>query len=106
MWWLAERYLIHRYKGSQTEARMVINLIRFIDLGKQIALDPDDPEWRREFTFYDTITASFLRFDGQSVFDSLEDLIEQMDDCDAVYMKRITSLIPSWVPRGKPTLNR
>ena len=81
-------------------------MIRFIDLGKQIALDENDPDWHREFAFYDTITASFLRFDGQSVFDSVEDLLEQMDDFDAAYMKRITSLIPKWVPRGKPTINR
>ncbi len=81
-------------------------MIRFIDLGKQIALDENDPDWSREFCFYDTITASFLRFDGQSVFDSVEDLLEQMDDEDAAFMKRITSLIPKWVPRGKPTINR
>lgn len=81
-------------------------MIRFIDLGKQIALDPNDPEWHREFCFYDTCTASFLRFDGQSIFDSLEDLIEQMDDEDPAYMKRITSLIPSWVPKRKGTIIR
>jgi hypothetical protein len=81
-------------------------MIRFIDLGKQIALDENDPDWPREFAFYDTCMAQFLSFDGQSIFDSLEDLLEQMDDEDAAYMKRITSLIPKWVPRGKPTINR
>ena len=81
-------------------------MIRFIDLGKQIAVDPEDPEWNREFCFYDTITASFLRFDGQSIFESWEDLLEMMDDEDPAYMKRITSLIPQWVPRGKPTISR
>lgn len=79
-------------------------MIRFIDLGRQIALDESDPEWPREFAFYDTLQASFLSFDGQSVFDSHEDLIEQMDDVESSYMKRIISLIPEWVPRGKPTL--
>ena len=81
-------------------------MIRFVDLGKQIAVDENDPDWHREFCFYDTISASFLRFDGQSVFESWEDLLEQMDDEDPAFMKRITSLIPNWVPRGKPTINR
>jgi hypothetical protein len=81
-------------------------LIRFIDLGKQIALDENDPDWLREFCFYDTCTATFLRFDGQSVFDSWEDLLEQMDEEDHAYMKRVTSLIPAWVPRGKKTMVR
>jgi hypothetical protein len=81
-------------------------VIRFIDLGKQIAVHEDDPDWKRQFAFYDTCGASFLTFDGQSIFDSYEDLAEQMEDEDAVYKKRITSLIPAWVPRGKPTTTR
>lgn len=81
-------------------------MIRFIDLGKQIALDETDPEWSRQFCFYDTCCAQFLYFDGQCIFDSWEDLIEQMDDSDAAYMKRITGLIPHWVPRGKRTMVR
>jgi hypothetical protein len=81
-------------------------MIRFIDLGKQLSAFVDDPKWSREFAFYDTITASFLRFDGQSVFESWEDLLEMLDDHDAAYVKQVTSLIPDWVPRGKPTLNR
>lgn len=81
-------------------------MIRFIDLGKQIALDENDPEWPREFCFYDTLQASFISFDGQQIFDSVEDLLEQMDDSDANYMRRVTSIIPAWVPRGKPTINR
>jgi hypothetical protein len=81
-------------------------MIRFIDLGKQLALDESDPEWSREFCFYDTIQAEFLSFEGQQVFESWEDLLEQIDDGDAAYLRRITSLIPTWVPKGKPTLNR
>jgi hypothetical protein len=81
-------------------------MIRFIDLGKQIATDPDDPEWMREFAFYDTCIAQFLSFDGRQVFDSREDLLEQMDDEDAVYMKRIIGLIPSWVPKSSKTTVR
>ena len=79
-------------------------MIRFIDLGKQIATGPHDPEWPREFAFYDTLEAKFISFAGQSVFDSHDDLIEQMDDLEAAYVKRIMGLIPEWVPRVKPTL--
>lgn len=79
-------------------------MIRFIDLGKQLALDENEDR-SRDFCFYDTIQAKFLVFGGQSIFDSWEDLLEQMDDAESGYMKRITSLIPKWVPRGRPTLN-
>lgn len=81
-------------------------MIRFIDLGKQIAQDHNDPEWPREFCFYDTCIAQFLSFDGQQIFDSYEDIIEQMDEHDAAYVKRIVGLIPEWVPRGKRTMVR
>jgi hypothetical protein len=76
-------------------------MIRFIDLGKQIALDENDPEWPREFCFYDSLEARFLSFCGQEVFDSVADVVQQLDDNDPSYVKRITSLIPSWVPKGK-----
>lgn len=79
-------------------------MIRFIDIGKQNAVDPNDPKWPREFAFYDTLEAKFLSFAGQQIFDSVDDLIEQMDDLEASYVKRIIGLIPEWVPRGKPTL--
>jgi hypothetical protein len=79
-------------------------VIRFIDLGKQIAQDHNDPDWPREFCFYDTLQASFLSFSGQQIFDSYEDVIDQMDDSDAAYIKRIMGLIPAWVPRGKRTM--
>ena len=81
-------------------------MIRFIDLGKQIALDENDPEWQRQFCFYDTCGASFLSFDGQQIFDSHEDVLEQIDDHDTAYIKRIMGLIPAWVPRGKRTMVR
>lgn len=81
-------------------------MIRFIDLGKQIALDENDADWPREFALYDTLQASFLTFSGQSVFDSTEDLLEQMDDSDVAYIKRVLNLLPAWVPRGKKTIER
>lgn len=78
-------------------------MIRFIDLGKQIAADENDPDYPREFAFYDTVSSKFLRFDGQSCFESYEDLLEQMEGYDPKYMQRIVGLVHSWVPRGKPT---
>jgi hypothetical protein len=80
-------------------------LIRFIDLGKQIATDPNDPEWMREFCFYDTITASFLSFEGQCVFDSREDVIANLDE-DNQAARRILSLLPSWVPKDSKSIAR
>ena len=81
-------------------------MIRFIDLGKQIAQDKNDPDWPREFAFYDTCLAQFLTFDGQQIFDSYEDILDQMDDHDSSYVKKIVGLIPEWVPRGKRTMAR
>ena len=81
-------------------------MIRFIDLGKQIAEDHNDPDWPREFALYDTLEARFIDFSGQQIFDSHEDLLEQMDDEDSSYVKRIVDLIPAWVPRGKRTMVR
>jgi hypothetical protein len=78
-------------------------LIRFIDLGKQIAQDKDDPDWPREFCFYDTLEARFLAFDGQEVFDSREDLLEQIGDHEASYIRRVMNLLPAWVPRKDTT---
>ena len=81
-------------------------MIRFIDLRKQIAVDENDPDWPRQFCFYDTLQASFLSFSGQQIFDSREDLIEWMDDHDKAYGKRILNLIPEWVPATKRTMVR
>lgn len=81
-------------------------MIRFIDLGKQIAIHEDDPNWKRQYAFYDTLEARFLTIGSQQIFDSYEDVLGQLDGEDPAYMKRIMSLIPAWVPRGKPTVTR
>lgn len=78
-------------------------MIRFVDLGKQLEVDEDDPNAPRAFAFYNTITSQFLVFDGQSSFESYEDLLEQMEYEDPAFLARVVSLIPAWVPRGKPT---
>jgi hypothetical protein len=81
-------------------------MLRFIDLGKQIAQDHNDPKWSREFAFYDTLEASFLSFGGQQVFDSYDDIMDKMDDYEKAYVKRIVALIPAWVPRDKGKMSR
>ena len=81
-------------------------MIRFIDLGKQIASDPNDSEWTREFCFYDTLSASFLSFDGQQVFDSKEDVLNNLDEENAAYVTRSIGLLPEWVPKDSRTMVR
>jgi hypothetical protein len=81
-------------------------LIRFIDLGKQIATDPHDPEWSREFAFYDTLEAHFISFDNRQIFDSVDDLKDCLDDNEVAYGRRILGLLPSWVPKSTRSLVR
>jgi hypothetical protein len=81
-------------------------VIRFIDLGKQIATDPNDPEWTREFAFYDTLAASFLSLDGQQVFDSKEDVLKNIDEEESAYVKKILNVLPEWVPKSSNSMVR
>jgi hypothetical protein len=86
-------------------------MIRFIDLGKQIAVDETDPEWPRQFAFYDTVDDTFVSFDGTEVWDSWGEF-----ESDLIYMaetdmrefpyrtelkketlKRFRGLCPDWV---------
>ena len=76
-------------------------MIRFIDLGKQIAGDKANDNWPREFAFYDTLEASFVSFGGQQIFDSVADLKSQMEDDDLNNTQRILKLIPEWVPKER-----
>lgn len=79
-------------------------MIRFIDLGKQIAQDKDDPDWPREFALYDTLQASFLSFSGQQIFDSRQDLLDNIDDSDPAYLRKIIKVLPEWVPSGNKSI--
>jgi hypothetical protein len=74
-------------------------MIRFIDLGKQISVDETDPEWPRQFAFYDTVHDRFISINGYMVFDSLADLISEIeqDYTDAEFANRLLSLLPDWV---------
>lgn len=75
-------------------------MIRFIDLGKQIAVDEDDPKYPRQFAFFDTIPSQFVKINGYVVFDSLADLmaeIEQDESVHADFARRLLGLTPDWV---------
>lgn len=75
-------------------------MIRFIDLNKQIASNPNDPEWAREFAFFDTLEARFVVIGNQQIFDSREDVLDNLDENDSAYAKRILGLLPEWVPKS------
>jgi hypothetical protein len=74
-------------------------MIRFIDLGKQIAVDEDDSKWPRQFAFYNTVNDRFMTISDIQVFDSLAELIAALKDdgYDAEFCIRIFRLLPEWV---------
>lgn len=75
-------------------------MIRFIDLGKQIAVDETDPAWPRQFAFFDTIPDQFIKIEGYVIFDSLADLIEKIEMDENVspeFANRLLRLCPEWV---------
>lgn len=77
-------------------------MIRFIDLGKQIAVDETDPDWPRQFAFFDTIYNRFVTINGYAVFDSMADLMSEMQQDDAMtpeFGNRLFGLMPDWARR-------
>ncbi len=76
-------------------------MIRFIDIGKQIAVDEYDPEWPREFAWFDTISDVFLCFDGAMVWESWNDFenswrLHYHGKGDPSELKRFRSLTHEW----------
>ncbi len=51
-------------------------MIRFVDLGKQLAVDETDPACPRQFCFFDTIPDQFIKINDSYVFDSLGALLQ------------------------------
>lgn len=79
-------------------------MIRFIDLGRQIAVDETDPAWPRQFAFFDTIPDQFIKIEGYVVFDSLADLIEKIELDESLspeFANRLLRLCPDWVTTVK-----
>jgi hypothetical protein len=50
-------------------------MIRFIDIGKQIAVDETDPDEPRQFAFFNTIDSQFLKFDGEQVWSTWDEFV-------------------------------
>lgn len=77
-------------------------MIRFIDIGRQLALDEQDESWPRQFAFYDTVAGRFVSINGWQVFDSLGDLLQEIEQDETVgaeFAKRLFDLTPEWVRR-------
>ena len=75
-------------------------MIRFIDLGKQIALDEEDSKHPRQFAFYNTTSDRFIEIDGIQVFDSWEEIeriISFSESSDEKFLTRLKNLCPCWV---------
>jgi hypothetical protein len=73
-------------------------MIRFIDLGKQIAVDETDEDYPREFAFYNTIDDSFFRFNQSSTWTSFSEFALDFKGSQLL-LERFKSLCPDWVPK-------
>ena len=72
-------------------------MIRFIDLGKQIAVDESDPDYSRQFAFYNTISDTFLSANGGQVFDSWWEFLENAEtELSSEMINRCRALCPGW----------
>lgn len=77
-------------------------MIRFIDLGRQIAVDERDESWPRQFAFYDTVYSRFVSINGWQVFDSLGDFLQEVEQDGTItgeFATRLAGLTPEWVRR-------
>lgn len=73
-------------------------MLRFIDLGKQIAVDENDPAYPRQFAFYNTTSDCFLSANGGQVFDSWDEFLENaVTEISLDTIDRCRSLCPNWV---------
>jgi hypothetical protein len=82
---------LHKFEGV---------MIRFVDIGRQLAVDEKDESEPRQFAFYNTIYNQFVKINGYHVFDSLADLIQEMEQEDSMtaeFATRLISLTPEWV---------
>ena len=62
-------------------------MIRFVDLGQQI--DGDGP---RHFAFFNTVTDQFMTFDGEEVFETVEEF--KLAASGSYQLDRYLGLIP------------
>jgi hypothetical protein len=68
-------------------------MIRYVHIGNQIYLS--DANSVESFAFFDTIVSRFVEFDGEQVFDTVEDLLSAYDaDPSDVDINRLLALMP------------
>ena len=73
-------------------------MIRFIDLGKQIAVDETDPDYPRQFAFYNTVNDQFISVNGSQVFDSWREFDTYADgELTPEFILRCKRLCPLWL---------
>jgi hypothetical protein len=83
---------------------MVWVMIRFVDLGRQLEVDESDPDAVRSFAFYDTISDTFINFNGSETFDDWNSLVSVFfpdEFPDDNMLQRLKGLCPDWVFSGK-----
>jgi hypothetical protein len=56
------------------------SVIRFIDMGKQIWMNDEDPDCTKYFAFWDTVTNRFLEFAEEQAWPSWNDFEEALKD--------------------------
>lgn len=75
-------------------------MIRFIDLGKQIAVDETDPDYPRQFAFYNTVSDTFVDLGGFGhVWNSWIDILKYAK-VDSELLDRLWRLSPDWTKEG------
>ena len=80
-------------------------MIRFVDLGKQLAADPSDKDAVRQFAYFDTESEKFIGFEGDQVFSSWADFERWIAPIvSPLAIERLKAVTPQWAlnaPRGK-----
>jgi hypothetical protein len=82
---------LHKFEGV---------MIRFVDIGRQLAYDEKDESEPRQFAFYNTMFNQFVKINGYHVFDSLADLMQELEQDDTItaeFATRLINLTPKWV---------
>ena len=80
-------------------------MIRFVDLGKQLAVDPSDKDAPRQFAYFDTVSDKFIEFEGDQVFSSWIELERCLAPIiSPMAIDRLKAVTPKWAldaPRGR-----
>lgn len=75
-------------------------MMRFVDLGKQLSLDPDEPNEPRLFAFFNTVPDQFLTLGIDQVWESWDHFARSFKisaRAKSEDINRYRSLCPPWV---------